>query len=154
MTITLEGTPALQAFLDRFTQDEQSQLLKMRSAILEALPEGYEELMSYGMLCYAIPLSVYPKGYLGDPKQPIVYLGITKQKHHYAFYSMGLNQIQALFEEEKRRYEDKHGKLDHGVGCLRFKKAEKVDLDLIKNITQAVPMHRYLEAYIRLKEKP
>lgn len=36
---------------------------KPRNVVLTNLPNGFEELISYGMINYVVPLSRYPRGY-------------------------------------------------------------------------------------------
>lgn len=134
-------------YVSEFNSDEQVVLNKLRSAIKEVLPEGYEEGMQYGMISYFVPLSKYPKGYLNDPTVPVSYLAIAKQKHHYAFYSLAAYGLKDLFNKEKERYEKEYGKLDHGVSCIRFKKPQKIDYLMIQNIAKALSIDDFIAYY-------
>ena len=42
-------------------------LRRCERVVLENLPEGYEEIMDFGMIAYVVPLSVVPKTYNGHP---------------------------------------------------------------------------------------
>ena len=52
-----------QQYLDELPPDRKEAIGKIREAILNNLPEGFEEVMGYGMLGYVVPHSIYPKGY-------------------------------------------------------------------------------------------
>jgi hypothetical protein len=54
----------------------------VRGVILANLPKGYEECMSYGMIGYVVPHSIYPKGYQCNPKVPLPFVNLGSQKNH------------------------------------------------------------------------
>ena len=143
--------PSVEAYLKHFSEDEQKVLNTMRSCILEALPEGYEECMQYGMISYVVPLKYYPKGYLQDPSVPLPYLSLAKQKNHYAFYSMGLFAMKEAFDKIKENYEATYGKLDHGMSCIRFRKPTKISYTLIEQVTKEVKMKDFIAFYEKAK---
>ena len=64
---------------------------KLRSVIQENIPEGFEEMMSYGMIGYVVPHSLYPAGYHCDPKLPLPFIAIASQKNSVNLYHMGIN---------------------------------------------------------------
>ena len=49
-----------QEYIDSLPDDRKPAMLQLRKVILENLPDGFTETMSYGMLGYVIPHSVYP----------------------------------------------------------------------------------------------
>lgn len=59
----------------------------VRDAILENLPEGFEEGMEFGMIGYYIPLERYPETYNGHP---LGIAALANQKNHMALYLMGM----------------------------------------------------------------
>jgi uncharacterized protein YdhG (YjbR/CyaY superfamily) len=44
-------------------EERKEALQKLRASILKNLPKGFEETISYGMIGYVVPHSVYPSGY-------------------------------------------------------------------------------------------
>ncbi|MEZ4986583.1 MAG: hypothetical protein R2795_16360 [Saprospiraceae bacterium] len=44
------------------------------------------ETMSYGMIGYVVPHSVYPAGYHCDPQLPLPFISIASQKNFIALY--------------------------------------------------------------------
>lgn len=51
-------------YVSQIADDKREAVSRLRKTILENLPEGFEEEMSYGMIGYVVPFSIYPKGYL------------------------------------------------------------------------------------------
>jgi hypothetical protein len=44
--------------------------------------------MSYGMIGYVVPHSIYPAGYHCTPELPLPFINIASQKNHIGFYYM------------------------------------------------------------------
>ncbi len=59
----------------------------VQKAILDNLPDGYQEIVDFGMLAYVIPLETYPKTYNGHP---FMYAALASQKRHMAVYLMNI----------------------------------------------------------------
>ena len=47
-------------YLSELPEDRKDAMLKLRKAIKDNLPKGFEEVMSYGMLGYVVPHSIFP----------------------------------------------------------------------------------------------
>jgi len=82
---------------------------RLRAVIAAHLPPGFEERMSWGMPTWAVPLSRFPAGYLGDPGQPLPLISLAWQKRHLALYHMGLYGAIPGRLRERRRPEARHG---------------------------------------------
>jgi len=128
-------------------ENDRAVMEELRKTILSHLPTGFEEQLSYGMIGYVVPHSVYPKGYHCDPKLPLPFMSIARQKNSYTFYHMGLYGDQNLFQEFKVDYERSFGKLDHGKSCLRFKTKEKIPFELIGILVEKISAKDYIQHY-------
>lgn len=103
-------------------EDRKEVIQKLRSTIKRVLPKGFEEVVSYGMLGYVVPHSIYPSGYHCDPKQPLPFMGLASQKNHIGFYHMGLYTDEKLLSWFTANYPKYcKTKLDMGKSCIRFK---------------------------------
>ena len=58
--------------------------LRFANSSLRNLPEGYEEMMLFGMITYAIPLSTFPDTY---NKQPLMYARVGVAETAYGALS-------------------------------------------------------------------
>ena len=65
-------TPA--QYLDELANDRRKAVSELRKVIKKNLPKGFSEVMSYGMLGYVVPHSLYPDGYHCDPKLPLPFI--------------------------------------------------------------------------------
>ena len=118
-------------YLAELPDDRREAISAVREVIVKNLPKGYEEGMSYGMIGYHVPHSIYPAGYHCDPKQPLPFAGLASQKNHMAFYLMCVYS-DTEYEKWFREAWAKSGKkLDMGKSCIRFKKLEDLPLPVV-----------------------
>ncbi len=121
---------------------------KLRATILENIPTGFEEQMSYGMIGYVVPKSKYPKGYHCDTNLPLPFINIANQKNFIALYHMGIYANKELLDWFVSEY-PKHckRKLDMGKSCIRFKKPEEIPFELIAELMRKVTPEKWIELY-------
>ena len=70
-------------YLESLSEDRRSALEEVRRTILDSLPDGYREVMNWGMISYEVPLETQPDTYNG---QPLMYAELASQKNHMAVY--------------------------------------------------------------------
>ncbi len=135
-------------YLAEIPTERSEAFLKLRKAILDNLPKGFEEEMSYGMLGYVVPHSKYPAGYHCDPKLPLPFISIASQKNTINFYHMGMYATPQLLDWFVAEY-PKHckAKLDMGKSCARFKKAEDIPFKLIGELVKKMSMKDWIAVY-------
>jgi hypothetical protein len=137
-------------YIEQLPAERQEPMRQLRKTVLDNLPTGFEEQMSYGMIGYLVPHSLYPAGYHCDPKLPLPFMNIASQKNFIAFYHMGMYADAKLLNWFVDEY-PKHvkAKLDMGKSCIRFKKPEHIPFALLGElVTKMTP-----EDWIALYEK-
>ena len=134
-------------YLASLPDERRPVITAMREVILKNLPKGFQEQMSYGMLGYVVPHSLYPAGYHCDPKLPLPFLGLGSQKNYISLYHMCMYDGPLLnwFREQWPNYTKK--KLDMGKCCIRFKKPEDVPLELIGQLVSKVTPEEWIGYY-------
>lgn len=140
-------------YLAGLPDDRREAVAAVRDVILRNLPRGITEGMGYGMIGYAVPHAVYPKGYHCDPKLPLPFASLASQKNHIAIYLMNLYTGQ---DEEWFRGEwAKSGKkLDMGKCCVRFKKVEDAALDVIGKAIARWTVDEHITNYEAARSAP
>jgi uncharacterized protein YdhG (YjbR/CyaY superfamily) len=119
-------------YVDQLPDDRKEAIGKLRKSILDNLPEGFVETVSYGMIGYVVPHSIYPKGYHCDPKLPLPFMNIASQKNYIALYHMGIYGNKKLLDWFVNEYVlSFKSKPDMGKGCFRFKKPDRIPYQLI-----------------------
>jgi uncharacterized protein YdhG (YjbR/CyaY superfamily) len=138
----------VEAYIAALPEDRKSVIEKLRRVLLENLPEGYEEQLSYGMIGYVVPLSRYPKGYHAKEGEPLPFLSLASQKNYIALYHMGMYGKPKLEEWFVKEYTDRvPTKLDMGKSCIRFKKPDHIPYDLVAEFCQKMTVDEFIELY-------
>ena len=137
-------------YLKNLPQDRLEVINKLRSIIKDNLPAGFEEAMSYGMIGYVVPHSLFPAGYHCDPKLPLPFVSIASQKNFVALYHMGIYANPDLLKWFTSEY-PKHvkSKLDMGKSCVRFKKMDQIPYDLIGELAKKMSPEQWINLYQR-----
>jgi hypothetical protein len=120
----------------------------LRKTILENLPKGFAEQMSYGMVGYVVPHNIYPNGYHCDPKLPLPFLSIAAQKNFIALYHMGIYANPDLLDWFSDEF-PKHSKLklNMGKGCIRFKNGSAIPYGLIAELVGKTGVADWISLY-------
>ncbi len=128
--------------------DKKRGIIQLRKSIQEHLPSGFEECISYGMIGYVVPHSIYPKGYHCDPKLPLPFVSIAAQKNFIAFYHVGIYASPELMNWFTENY-PKHttAKLDMGKSCIRFKKSDAIPYTLFGELMEKLSPQEWIELY-------
>ncbi|MEL7251307.1 MAG: DUF1801 domain-containing protein [Bacteroidota bacterium] len=135
-------------YMEQVPEERQGPMQQLRQTILDNLPDGFEEQMSYGMIGYVVPHSLYPAGYHCDPKLPLPFLSIASQKNFIALYHMGIYATPELLDWFVAEY-PKHNKrkLDMGKSCIRFKKPAEIPFTLIGELVTKMDPQQWIERY-------
>lgn len=135
-------------YIDQLPEERKEVISKLRKAIIGNLPEGFIETVTYGMIGYVIPHSLYPKGYHCDPKMPLPFMNIASQKNHIAIYHMGIYGSKELLDWFVNEYnKDYKNKLDMGKGCIRFKNIDQVPYKLIGELAGKISAADWIKTY-------
>jgi uncharacterized protein YdhG (YjbR/CyaY superfamily) len=135
-------------YINEAPEDRREALIKLRNIILENLPKGFQETISYGMIGYVVPHSIYPKGYHCTPELPLPFMSFASQKNSINFYHMGIYAMPELYDWFVSEY-PKHSKqkLDIGKSCLRIKKPENIPFELIGELVKKVSVEKWIATY-------
>ena len=135
-------------YIQTLPEDRQSAIIKLCSLLKKNLPKGFEECISYGMIGYSVPHTLYPKGYHCDPKIALPFLSIASQKNFIALYHMGIYADADLLKWFTQEY-PKHctAKLDMGKSCIRFKKVDQIPFELIAELATKMTPKQWIECY-------
>ena len=135
-------------YLKELPEDRQGPVGLLRQQLLDHLPDGFEEQMSYGMLGYVVPHALYPDGYHCDPKLPLPFINLASQKNYVALYHMGIYAHPELLEWFTNAYPlHSKRKLDMGKSCIRFKKMDHIPYELIGELATKMTTTDWIEIY-------
>lgn len=142
------------AYLAELPEDRRRAIEAVRAVVLANLDKGYAEGMTYGMIGYFVPHSVYPAGYHCDPKQPLPFANLGSQKNHMSLHMMGLyigasegGPASSLVSWFHDAWAKTGKRLDMGKACIRFKQAEDLALDVIGEAIRRMTVAEYITRY-------
>jgi uncharacterized protein YdhG (YjbR/CyaY superfamily) len=143
-----QTTMSVQDYINQIPEDRKPSFLKLRETVLQNIPTGFEEQLSYGMIGYVVPFSIYQKGYHCNTNLPLPFINIANQKNFIALYHMGIYANPKLFEWFVSEYPKhcKH-KLDIGKSCIRFKKTNEIPYDLIGKLVSKMSVNDWISCY-------
>ena len=138
-------------YVSQIPEERRDAINRLRKVIKDNLPDGFQETVSYGMIGYVVPHSIYPKGYQTTPELPLPFINLASQKNNISFYHMGIYSDSKLLEWFKKEYAQRSKtKLDMGKGCIRLKKIEDIPYDLFGELASKVTVQEWIETYERV----
>lgn len=135
-------------YIEQVPDERKEAFSQLRKTILENLPQGFEEQISYGMIGYVVPKHIYPEGYHCSPELPLPFVSIASQKNFIGFYHMGIYAMPEIHQWFAEEYA-KHGKykLDMGKSCVRLKRMDDIPYDLMGELIQKISVNDWIETY-------
>jgi hypothetical protein len=135
-------------YVSKLPEDRQEAISKLRETFKKNLPKGFVETMSYNMIGYVVPHSMYPPGYHSDPALPLPFINMASQKNYIAIYHSCLYADPELLKWFQKAYEEASDyKLDMGKSCIRFKKPDRIPYELIAELARKVTPEQWIEQY-------
>ena len=131
-------------YLKELTPERREAISAVRRVINAKLPEGYEECMQYGMICYVVPHRLYPAGYHCNPEMPLMFASLGSQKNHMAIYLMNVYGDQDTERWFRKAFKAAGKKLDMGKACVRFRKIDDLALEVIGQVIARTPVQKYI----------
>lgn len=136
-------------YLDQLPPDRREEIETLLAAIRPAMPEGLSEEMGFGMINWVVPLDREPDTYNG---KPLMFAALASQRQYISLYLMTIYSGSTLNEETFRVRWQGAKKLNMGRSCVRFKKVDDLDLDLILEAIQGVTVDEFIDVYRRERE--
>jgi hypothetical protein len=138
------GASSVAGYLRELPPERRAALAAVRAMVRKNLPAGYRETMNWGLICYEIPLARYPDTYNG---QPLCYAALAAQKSYNALYLTDVYQDPAQAKRLEHAFRKAGKKLDRGKSCLRFRKVEDLELEVIGEIIARTPPDTFIARY-------
>jgi len=138
----------IEEYLSKLPEDRKIVIEKLRDIINKNIPKGFQETLSYNMIGWVVPHSLYPKGYHCDTKLPLPFMNIASQKNFVAVYHMGIYADKKLFDWFTSEYAKIiPTKIDMGKSCLRLKKMDQIPYQLIGELASIITTDKWIEMY-------
>ncbi|MBI3831630.1 MAG: DUF1801 domain-containing protein [Planctomycetes bacterium] len=132
------------AYLKELPAERRAVIAGMLKLLRRHVPKGYREALTWGSICYEIPLERFPNTYNG---QPLMYLALAAQKNYCVLHLMCvyMNPVKQKFLRDAFKKAGK--KLDMGKACIRFKSLDDLPLKAIAKVIASVKPEGYMAYY-------
>tara|TARA_A200000113_G_C8795287_1_gene332265 strand:+ start:369 stop:824 length:456 start_codon:yes stop_codon:yes gene_type:complete len=145
---------SLASYINELPSERKRVINELRKTILEHLPKGFEETLSYGMIGYVVPHKIYPEGYHCNPELPLPFINLASQKNYISLYHMGLYADQKLLNWFIAEYEKSGaGKLNMGKSCIRFKNTTDIPYPLIGKLCSKITAENWIKLYEKSRKR-
>ena len=131
-------------YLDELPPERREHIEAVRNVVNAVLPAGYVETMTYGMIGWVIPLADYPNTY---DREPLAYAGLAAQKNSNSLYLNGAYASPDRTDQFRQAWAASGKKLDMGKSCIRFKRADALALDVIRDEIAATTPAEFIAVY-------
>ena len=131
-------------YLLELPEDRRAEIAIVRKVMLANFPDGYQEMMQFGMIRYVVPLERYPVTYNG---QPLMFAALASQKNYMSLYLMNICSDEAVEKWFVEGYKASGKKLDIGKACVRFKSLQDLPIDLVGEAIALTPVAGFIERY-------
>lgn len=148
MVTSRASTP--EEYLADLPADRGTIVHAVRSTIVEHLPDGFEETMTFGMLGYVVPLDRYPDTYNGQPLSVVM---LANQKHHVAVYLMGIYADEGQRKWFIDAWKATGKKLDMGKSCVRFKRLDDVAFGVLGQAVARVTPDELIQVHEAIRRR-
>ncbi len=129
-------------YLGELSEERRAAIEAVRQVVLKNLPEGYEEVMNWGMITYQVPLETYPDTY---NKKPLMYAALAAQKNHMAIYLTAIYMDEKTSREFETAYRATGKRYDVGKSCVRFKELADLPLELIGKSIASLQVSEFVD---------
>ncbi len=143
--------PTVAHYLAEIPEERKADVTALVDLVRKVLPEGYEEVMAWGMVGYQVPLEISGPTYNGQPIGPVA---IAAQKHHISLYLLSIYASPELTAEFTKRWLESGKKLDMGKSCIRFKTLADADLPTIEWAVGLLGPREFSDMYQRARVEP
>lgn len=144
MTLPTEVTE----WFDEKTPEVRAVIDPVFDLVASAMPPGFSLGIHFGMPGWVVPLSRFPNTYNG---KPLSFVSINAGARYHSLYLMGLYSDPDADSAFRAAWRAGGRKLDMGKSCLRFRRLDDVDLDLVHDAVASMPVDRFIEVYERVK---
>ena len=132
----------VEQYLNELPNGRKEGMSIVRQTIVENLPDGYDEVMNWGMITYEVPLETYPNTYNG---KPLMYAALASQKNHMSVYLTGCYMSLDVRDKFEKAYKKSGKRFDAGKSCIRFKKVNDLPLELLGKTIASIDVNKFIE---------
>ena len=141
---------SIEQYISELPDQRKTEVSQLLSLIRENLPDGFDEVMAWGMIVFQVPIEISGPTY---NKQPLMAVALASQKNHISFYLTSIYASQELTDEFHNRWQKSGKKLDMGKSCVRFRSLDQADLETLGWAVSLLNPKELTQMYLKAREK-
>jgi hypothetical protein len=114
-------------------------MARVRDVVRKHLPKGFKEVVEGKIIAYQVPLER-----ANHRGRPLWYAGLAAPKSYLTLHLMPVYASPALLKRLKAGFKAAGKRLDIGKACIRYQRAEDLDLDTIGEVVASVPLEKWI----------
>lgn len=134
-------------YLKSLEPERRKAINAIRKVIKDNLDPKIKEVMSYGMIGWVVPLTVYPEGYHCNPSTPLPFANLASQKNSISIYLFCVYGDEAEKDRLAKNWKATGKKLDMGKSCIRVKTLDDVPLDVLGDAVKRITLKHFVDQY-------
>jgi hypothetical protein len=111
----------------------------VRGVVRKHLPKGYTEVVEGKIIAYQVPLAR-----ANHHGRPLWYAALAAPKSYLTLHLMPVYASPALLRQLKAGFKAAGKRLDIGKACIRYERAEDLDLDTIGEVVASIPLEKWI----------
>lgn len=118
----------------------------IHTTIKNNIPKEFEETISYNMIGFVVPFSIYPLGYHVNPELPLPFINLGVQKNYISIYHLGLYNNKEILEWFIQSHiKEKGKKPDMGKSCIRYKNINSFPVKTFTQLLKKISVESYIK---------
>lgn len=134
-------------YLDEVPDKRAPHVRRLFEEIRSNIDPAFEETMSYNMIGWVLPRSLYPAGYHCTPELPVPFMNLANQKGHIGVYHMGIYADTDHYDWFVTEYAKTGWKLNMGKSCIRFTAMSRIPYELVGQLAGRISASEWKETY-------
>lgn len=131
--------PTVTEFLKSLPPERRREMTRVRTAIRKHLPKGYQEVVEGKIIAYQVPLDR-----ANHRGRALWFAALAAPKTYLTLHLMPVYASPALLARLKAGFRAAGKKLDIGKACIRYQRAEDLDLKSIGEVVASLPMEQWI----------
>lgn len=131
--------PTVTQFLNALPAERRREMSRVRDVVRKHLPKGYAEVVEGKIIAYQVPLER-----AAHHGRPLWYAALAAPKSYLTLHLMPVYASPSLLARLKAGFKTAGKRLDIGKACIRYQRAEDLDLHTIGEIVASVPMTKWI----------
>ena len=131
--------PTVTQLLKTLPAERRREMSRVRDVVRKHLPKGYQEIVEGKIIAYQVPLER-----ANHNGRPLWYAALAAPKSYLTLHLMPVYASPSLLGQLKAGFKAAGKRLDIGKACIRYERAEDLDLGTIGAIIASLPMEEWI----------